>query len=164
MNNIGCFALLIGLLIGITGLIYVIWGWIGAIICLGIVVVIILVIILLIWFILYSFGSAFSYSDKEIGKTIKSFLGYDFGNEYEVIVNEVRGHQDMPVKFVIKIPQDTMQNVIEYCKSSGLGKCSAKEFTKEFTKKDTEFDYPEWSENLIVKFDECTIEYSAVSF
>lgn len=109
-----------------------------------------------------AFAESFVYTDKDIENIMKGFLGYDFGKEYEVVKNETRVHGDRPVKFEIKIPQEAMKGVKEYCSTVDRGNYSEQTYTRIVQYKSN--GYVERKERMCVKFDECTIEFSGVSF
>ena len=144
-------------LIGIILLIYAILGWAGIIAC---VVVLVLAIVFLCLMV-YGFGRSFAYTDKEIGKELKGFLGYDFGNEYEVLINETRVHGDRPVHFVIRMPKDAMKGVEDFCRTKRPSKCTADSCEKHKEYKCG--DYVERREHMTIYFKDCTIEFSGVS-
>lgn len=142
------------ILIGIILLIYEIFGWAG------IITISVLPILILGFFGLMVYG--LGYTDKEIGKGIKSFLGYDFGKKYEVLVNETRVHGDWPVHFLIKIPQEAMKGVEEFCRTKRPSKCTA-ECCEKYKEYKTG-DYVERREHMKINFKDCTIEFSGVSY
>lgn len=113
--------------------------------------------VLFLLFLAYGFRSAFSYTDKEIGQEIKGFLGYDFGNKYEIITKETRVHGDRPVRFVIRIPKESMVGVKNYCKSSNIGECTDEKYIKDV-------EYERRREHLTIMFNECIIEFSGASY
>lgn len=141
------------ILIGVILLIYEIFGWAG------IITISVLPILILGFFGLMVYG--LGYTDKEIGKGIKSFLGYDFGKKYEVLVNETRVHGDWPVHFLIKLPQESMHGVEEFCRTKRPSKCTVEccEIYKEYKTG----DYVERREHMKINFKDCTIEFSGVS-
>lgn len=141
------------ILLSIFYLAFVLGGWIGLLILLAIPVSFILFLL----FIVYGFRSAFVYTDKDVGQEIKGFLGYDFGNKYEIITNETRVHGDRPVRFVIRIPKEAMVGVRNYCKSSNDGECTEELYTKNVVHECRR-------EEMKILFNECLIEFSGVSF
>lgn len=146
----------------LTSIIFAILGWKGIVIFLGVVMALAIACVVFLGIMIYGFGRSFAYTEKEIGKEIKEFLGYDFGKEYEVLVNETRVHGDRPVHFLIKIPQDAMRRVEDFCRAKRPSKC-----TSETCEKDKEYkngNYVERHEHMTINFKNCTIEFSGVSF
>lgn len=141
------------ILLSICYLAFVLGGWIGLLILLAIPVSFILFLL----FIVYGFRSAFVYTDKDVGQEIKGFLGYDFGNKYEIITNETRVHGDRPVRFVIRIPKEAMVGVRNYCKSSNTGECTEDTYIKDV-------ENERRRERLTIKFNDCSIEFSGGSY
>lgn len=141
------------ILLSIFYLAFVLGGWIGLLILLAIPVSFILFLL----FIVYGFRSAFVYTDKDVGQEIKGFLGYDFGNKYEIITNETRVHGDRPVRFVIRIPKEAMVGVRNYCKSSNTGECTEDTYIKDV-------ENERRRECLTIKFNDCSIEFSGGSY
>ena len=146
----------------VLALIFELWGWIGIIGCAIVCAVVCSVIVAFVCLVVYGFGRSFSYTDKEIGQTIKGFLGYDFGKEFDVLLNETRVHGDRPVHFLIKIPRSAMEGVEDYCNTSCMGK-----HTSEGYEKTIEYmcgEYVERREALIVNYKDCTFEFHGISF
>ncbi len=137
-----------------AGVIFAIAGWTGIIVCS------VILIALVVYFSIMVYG--LGYTDKKIGKGIKSFLGYDFGKKYEVLVNETRVHGDWPVHFLIKIPQEAMKGVEEFCRTKSPSKCTA-ECCEKYKEYKTG-DYVERREHMKINFKDCTIEFSGVSY
>ena len=146
------------ILIGIILLIYAVFGWTG------IITISVLPIVFSCIFVLvgYGFRSSFVYTNKEIGMGLKEFLGYDFGNEYEVLANETRVHGDRPVHFLIRIPEEAMKGVEDFCRTKYPSKCTS-DGCEKYKEYETG-DYVERRENMTINFKDCTIDFSGCSF
>ena len=143
-------------------LIYAVFGWTG-IIVVGAVLGVLILFLGVICLMLYGFGRSFSYTDKEIGKELKGFLGYDFGKKYEVLANETRMHGDRPVHFVIRIPKEAMKGVEDFCRTECPSGCTPERFEKKKEYKDDKIDYVVRNECMTINFNDCTIDFSGAS-
>lgn len=147
------------ILTGAILLVYKVFGWAG------IITISVLPILVLVFFgfMVYGFGRSFVYTEKEIGKELKGFLGYDFGNEYEVLANETRVHGDRPVHFLIRIPEEAMKGVEDFCRTKRPSKCTAEGCEKYKEYKDDKIDYVLRREYMTINFKDCTIDFRGVS-
>lgn len=143
-------------LIGMICFLVYVMGWTGFIIRFGLIVATPVLVILLIFIVIHVINWNLFYSKKEIGRKTKRFLGYNFGNEFEIIEPKDMTKKEGHFRFLIKIPQDTMQSVVDYCNSSNRGKCTSngyvisKKYNSGVAKK---------RKQLEIKYDECTIEF-----
>lgn len=48
---------------------------------------------------------------------IKAIIGYDFGNDYVEIINELRFHPDMPENVVLEFDEKSFQDLIDFVTS-----------------------------------------------
>lgn len=149
------------LILYVLALIFELWGWRGIIVCTVVCATICFVIVALISLFVYGFGRTFVYTNKEIGQTIKGFLGYDFGKEYDVLLNETRVHGDKPVHFLIKIPRCAMDGVEDYCNNAHTGECTSDGYEKTIEYKCGE--YVERRESLTVNYKDCTMDFHGIS-
>ncbi len=143
-------------------LIFALGGWRGVIVCVVVCVIVCVVIVAFISLFIYGFGRTFVYTKKEIGQTVKEFLGYDFGKEHDVLLNETRVHGDRPVHFQIKIPKDAMEGVEDYCNNAHTGECTSEGYEKTVEYKCDE--YVERRESLTVNYKDCTMDFHGISF
>lgn len=130
-------------------------------IIIGIIVFLYIVFVMWMGLIVYGFGRSFAYTDKEIEKVLKGFLGYDFGNEYEVLANETRVHGDRPVHFVIRLPKDAMKGVEYFCRTNDPNGCASDGYKKDVEYKDG--DYVVGRECMTINFKDCVIDFSGAS-
>ena len=149
------------LILCVSALIFELWGWRGIIICAIVCAGVCVVLVAFISLFIYGFRSVFVYNNKEIDQTIKGFLGYDFGEEYDVLLNETRVHGDRPVHFRIKISKDAMEGVVDYCDNTRAGKRTSEGYEKTVEYKCGE--YVERRESLVVNYKDCTMDFYGLS-
>lgn len=134
-------------------------GWTGFIIRFGLIAVTPLLVILLLFLIVFAVKWEMFYSKKEIGRRIKRFLGFNFGNTFEVIEPKDMTRRESSFRFKIRIPQDAMQNIIDYCNSSSKGKGTTNGYVifEEYNSGSVER-----RKQLEINYNDCTIEFIGV--
>ena len=82
-----------------------------------VIIVSVIILCLLVFFILsYGFYLALKPNDpKDSIAEIKTFLGYDFGDVYEIIEhNSQNNHPDRPLQVVLKLNDNAINNIKKY--------------------------------------------------
>lgn len=99
------------------------------------------------------------YSSYMVEKEIKSLLEYDFGRNYEVITCETKWGREYTYKkewythFVVRLPQDAMDGVKDFCNSTETGESISQK--KRVTIECTTEGYNKYIEYISKRIIEC---------